>query len=62
MKVISSNPRRNMQQVVLHNTDASGRKASVTRHIPIDDSRFVTYANHGFVAKAGKYRQPSAAR
>lgn len=51
-----------MQQVVFHNTGADGRKTSITRHIPIVDSRFVTYANHGFVAKAGEYRQPAGAR
>ncbi len=62
MITISQSPRRNMQQVVFHNTGADGRKTSITRHIPMNENRFVTYANHGFVAKAGEYRQPAGAR
>jgi hypothetical protein len=39
MIVISKSPRRNHQMVVFHNTDAVGKKASITRHLPIDESR-----------------------
>lgn len=39
MKVISKSPRRNHQQVVFHNTNHLGKVDSVTRHLPIDESK-----------------------
>jgi len=37
--LISSSPKRNMAQVVYHNTDAKGAKFSLTRHEPLDASK-----------------------
>jgi hypothetical protein len=37
--LVSSNPKRNMAQVVYHNTDASGKKFSLTRHEPLDEKK-----------------------
>lgn len=39
MIVISENRRKNHKMVVFHNTDHEGKKASITRHLPIDDTR-----------------------
>lgn len=39
MIVISENTRRNHKMVVFHNTDSNGKKSSITRHLPIDETR-----------------------
>lgn len=39
MKVISVSLRKNLQQVVYHNVDASGKKQSITRHIPLNPDK-----------------------
>jgi hypothetical protein len=39
--VISESPRKNIQMVVYHNVDGAGRKASITRHEPLNPARSV---------------------
>lgn len=39
MIIISSNSRRNHKMVVLHNTGPDGKTDSITRHLPIDESK-----------------------
>lgn len=54
--VISTSPRRNMQEVVYVNENADGSKFSITRHEPIDTRRPVRPANHAYLK--GGYKQP----
>lgn len=56
--IISDSPRRNMQMVVFRNKNAAGQGDTMTRHIPIADTRFVTPKNHAYL----EYRQPAGAR
>ena len=58
--VISSSPKRNMQMRVLHNTDANGRKDSMTVHEPIRKDSYVKFANHKYMRedpRGNHYRQ-----
>lgn len=39
MKVISTSLRKNLQMVVYHNTNAAGKKQSITRFLPLNDQK-----------------------
>ena len=58
--VISSSERRNMEQVIIKNTDSEGREFSVTCHQPITQTRPVIFKNHAYMM--GKYKQPTKFR
>ncbi len=45
-----------------NNTDAQGRKFSLTTHEPIDPTRPVIFKNHSYMSKEGKYEQPRGIR
>jgi len=55
--VVSAVARRNMCERVFVNVGENGKKASVTRHEPLNDKSFITHKNHGYL----EYRQPARA-
>jgi hypothetical protein len=57
---VSTNRKRNTAMRVYHNTDASGRKCSLTVHEPMLKGEYMTFKNHGSY-KDFNYRQPSSA-
>lgn len=40
-RVISVSPKKNIEMVVYHNVDEKGRKASITRHEPLNPQKHV---------------------
>ena len=55
---ISANTYRNLQQQVFINVDPSGKKSSITRHVPSEPGCVIRPKNHGYL----EYRQPIGAR
>jgi len=39
MKIISESKRKNIKMVVYQNTDEHGKKCSITRHVPLDETK-----------------------
>jgi hypothetical protein len=57
---VSQNRKRNTAMRVYKNTDANGRKCSLTVHEPMLKGEFMTFKNHKEY-KDFNYRQPSLA-
>ena len=55
--IVSTSPKRNMAQVVYHNVDNEGRKSSLTRHEPLDSTRYIRGKGHNYMPAV---RQPIA--